>query len=253
MKFVRRSQWGARSPKYVNRRAMKARSTGHWNGPQVRVSGQTYWDHAKCASLVRGIQNFHMDGKGWADIAYNFVVCPHGYVFEGRGINVQNGANGTNNGNRTSHAIMWLSGQGNPFTPAEKTGWKDTYNYVRGSAGAASGALGHRDHKSTECPGNERYAWLKSGMPGGGSSPSTGGSSNAGTYPVLKRGSTGKFVAWVQQTIKTKAGGGISVDGVFGPNTESRVKDIQRMFNLTQDGIVGPNTWKVITFLNSIK
>jgi len=253
MKFVPRNQWEARSPKYVNRSDMRNKPTGHWNGPQVIVSGKNTWSHSKCASLVRGIQNFHMDGKGWADIAYNFVVCPHGYVFEGRGINVRNGANGTNSGNANSHAIMWLSGQNNPFTTEEKVGWKDAYKYVRSQSGCASGALGHRDHKSTECPGNERYAWLKSGMLGAENTTSSETTTKSPRdNPIIKLGDSGKFVVWIQNTIKNKAGGGIIVDGRFGPQTERRVKDLQRVFGLKQDGIVGPDTWMAIAYLNSI-
>ena len=35
-------------------------------------------DHTRCTGVVRSIQSFHMDGNGWNDIAYNFLVCPHG-------------------------------------------------------------------------------------------------------------------------------------------------------------------------------
>lgn len=44
------------------------------------------------------------------------------------------------------------------------------------------------------------------------------------------------------------------VDGVFGPETEAAVKEFQRIFNLTQDGIVGPATWYKIQFVfNAVK
>lgn len=44
------------------------------------------------------------------------------------------------------------------------------------------------------------------------------------------------------------------VDGIFGPETEAAVKEFQRIFNLTQDGIVGPATWYKIQFVfNSVK
>ena len=42
--------------------------------------------HRDCASSVRGIQNYHMDGQGWQDIAYNWLFCRHGYLFRGRGL-----------------------------------------------------------------------------------------------------------------------------------------------------------------------
>lgn len=170
MKLVSRKEWGARSARYVSKGDLNSASTGHWNGPKITVGGSEVWDHTKCAGLVRGIQNFHMDGRGWSDIAYNFVECPHGYTFEGRGINVINGANGTNAGNRSSHAVMCLAGEGNPFTDNEKVGFKDCVKYISDLSDAPNQAIGHRDHKSTECPGDSRYRWIHDGMPISGSS-----------------------------------------------------------------------------------
>lgn len=118
-----------------------------------------------CASLVRGIQNFHMDVRKYEDMAYNFMECPHGYTFEGRGLNVVNAANGTNPGNQSSHAICSLAGQGNAFTLAEKTGVKGCVKFISERTPAPNKCIGHRDHHSTECPGAERYTWVHAGMP----------------------------------------------------------------------------------------
>lgn len=44
------------------------------------------------------------------------------------------------------------------------------------------------------------------------------------------------------------------VDGVFGPATEEAVRTFQGIFNLTQDGIIGKNTWYRISYLyNGVK
>lgn len=165
MIIVSRKESGLRAPRYVNRGTLSERSTVHWNGPTITLFGSTVWEHRYCSSLVRGIQNFHMDGRGWSDIAYNFLVCPHSYVFEGRGLNIINGANGTNTGNRSSHAICVLAGENNPFPEAEKMAIKDCVNYIANKALTSTGAIGHRDHKATACPGNSRYTWIHQGMP----------------------------------------------------------------------------------------
>lgn len=165
MKFIPRRQWGARAPDYRYKGNLNTKSTAHWNGPKITIGGRTIWDHSKCASIVRGIQNFHMDTRNWSDIAYNFIECPHGYTFEGRGLNVINGANGTNTGNRTSHAIMCLAGEDNPFPEEEKVGFRECVMYIANKTGAPEGCRGHRDHKATTCPGNARYKWVHEGMP----------------------------------------------------------------------------------------
>lgn len=56
-------------------------------------------------------------------------------------------------------------------------------------------------------------------------------------------------VRFVQGVILFKAGGLIVVDGQFGRQTDSRVKDLQRFFKLQEDGIVGPKTMAVVQFL----
>lgn len=69
---------------------------------------------------------------------------------------------------------------------------------------------------------------------------------------AISRPATGNIVAYLQGVILNRAGGGIVVDGKFGPQTEQRVKDLQSMFKLHADGVVGPETWAVIDFLASI-
>lgn len=45
-----------------------------------------------------------------------------------------------------------------------------------------------------------------------------------------------------------------TVDGIFGTSTDAAVRAFQRIFNLTEDGIIGKETWYRISFLyNSVK
>ena len=90
MAFYTRAQWGAAAPRGTgNALGDPTGVTVHWEGPKIgsRPASQ-------CAALVRSIQAFHQNGRGWSDIAYNLVVCEHGDVFEGRGASRGNAANG---------------------------------------------------------------------------------------------------------------------------------------------------------------
>lgn len=57
---------------------------------------------------------------------------------------------------------------------------------------------------------------------------------------ICRKGSTGDAVKTIQANVK------VTVDGVFGNNTEIAVKKFQKDHGLTQDGIVGSKTWKAI-------
>ena len=56
-------------------------------------------------------------------------------------------------------------------------------------------------------------------------------------------------VRYLQDVIYHYAGGNISQDGAFGGETQGRVMDVQRVFGLTIDGKVGPQTWGAIDWL----
>lgn len=57
---------------------------------------------------------------------------------------------------------------------------------------------------------------------------------------TLKKGSRGSEVKHLQKLLNIKA------DGIFGAQTQAAVKAYQTAHNLTPDGIVGPNTWRVL-------
>ena len=66
------------------------------------------------------------------------------------------------------------------------------------------------------------------------------------THPVLRNGSTGEAVKYLQTSlIKLGYNSGI-IDGIFGAKTETAVKLFQKSQGLVVDGIVGNNTWAAI-------
>jgi peptidoglycan hydrolase-like protein with peptidoglycan-binding domain len=69
--------------------------------------------------------------------------------------------------------------------------------------------------------------------------------------PVLRIGSTGLPVRRAQKRMSLVGFDVGGVDGRYGPKTESAVKDLQQRFQVTVDGVVGPQTWAIIDALES--
>ena len=71
------------------------------------------------------------------------------------------------------------------------------------------------------------------------------GAQTAPQVHVLTKGDEGAEVKWLQETL-LKLGynlGSYGADGEFGSLTQQRVKEFQKKRGLTQDGIVGPQTY----------
>jgi peptidoglycan hydrolase-like protein with peptidoglycan-binding domain len=70
------------------------------------------------------------------------------------------------------------------------------------------------------------------------------------TWPELiievRNGSKGNAVRAVQSQIRSRSGW-LTVDGIFGPETENVVRSFQSFCHLSIDGIAGPNTWNALT------
>ncbi|WP_067927611.1 peptidoglycan-binding protein [Alicyclobacillus shizuokensis] len=111
------------------------------------------------------------------------------------------------------------------------------------TTGSSSGSSGSSSSGSTSSGSSS------SGSKSSGSSSSGSSSSNQGpAYPgtVLKVGSQGTAVKEVQQKLNELGYSCGTVDGDFGPKTESAVKAFQKAKKLTVDGQVGPATWSAL-------
>ncbi len=76
------------------------------------------------------------------------------------------------------------------------------------------------------------------------------------SYPgtPLQQGANSEAVSVIQRQLNRIAQnypaiGTVTVDGNFGPTTTAAVKAFQKIFSLTQDGIVGPSTWYKISYI----
>jgi peptidoglycan hydrolase-like protein with peptidoglycan-binding domain len=64
-------------------------------------------------------------------------------------------------------------------------------------------------------------------------------------WPLTKKGDQKHPVPSLQYLLRTR-GHSVTVDGIFGPNTDAAVRAFQQQENLAVDGIVGPNTWRAL-------
>ncbi|WP_432053760.1 N-acetylmuramoyl-L-alanine amidase [Streptomyces sp. bgisy022] len=166
LKLVSRSAWGARPYRTPNGATPYGRAR---RGVKLHYLGTAYSDrpHAQCAAYIRQLQAQHMDGNGWSDIGYSFLVCTHGYVYEGRGLRRRNSANGNTALNEQDYAVCLLVGSSGLTKPtdAQLDGARDAIDYCRREGPAGTWLGGHRDGYATACPGDAVYAWVKKGAP----------------------------------------------------------------------------------------
>jgi hypothetical protein len=205
-----------------------------------------------------------MNTRGWDDIAYNAVVCPHGFVFEGRWKGRRSAAQGTNDGNDHYYAICFLGGIDNPFTAAGKQGFLD----ARATLGGGSEVHPHSYYHATSCPGDEIRNWIAAGLPVEGSPsappplpspapphpvppvPQPPAPPTVNIYNLAIDGNFGPATVRALQTDLNRTGANpkLAVDGNYGPATK---KALQARLNATNgpvaiDGNVGPQTIKAL-------
>ncbi|WP_307848435.1 peptidoglycan recognition protein family protein [Microbispora oryzae] len=229
----------------------------HYTGGRVPPS--IVGDHDGCVSMVKSIQDFHMDGNGWLDIGYSMVACPHRKVFVGRGPGHLPAANGPGL-NSGHYAVLALVGNAGLVQPTDGilNAVLDAVDYLRAKGGAGKEIKGHRDGYSTDCPGDPLYSWVKKGAPrpgtSGGTGTGTGGGTGTGSgtaqpapawpgrllrYPPVTRGDDVR--TW--QRRMAKLGYDIDVDGAYGPASKAVCVRFQKDRHLDPDGVVGRLTW----------
>jgi hypothetical protein len=162
--YVHRAAWGARAPKnppIVLLPSQVDTVVFHYTA----AFGDTRESHADCAARVRGVQAFHQEGRGWNCIAYNFLVCKHGYVFEGRGIDAKSAATGADNSHTLAVCFLGADkSDRDDVTAAGRTAFVELTRWIRQRRPTAKLVRGHRDFMSTSCPGQEIYGYVRSSL-----------------------------------------------------------------------------------------
>jgi len=181
--ILSRLAWGANE---AIRRAPPQYATSVQFALVHHTAGTNSYTAAQSAAIVRGIEVYHVQGNGWNDIGYNFLVDRYGQVFEGRYGGVDKNvigahAEGFNTGS-VGVAVLGTYGSAGPPLVARTAlanllAWRLDVAHVDpnstvtwtsgGNARFPSGApvvlrtvSGHRDTGFTSCPGAALYAQL---------------------------------------------------------------------------------------------
>lgn len=213
-------------------------------------------------SRIRGWRNYHVNGRGWADLGYNYVITQAGRIYTGRGNRVGAHCAGHNS---TTVGVLFMVGDNEPLTKEAKKAFKSLRAYLR-NKGAGSGVWGHQQMSgaSTRCPGpfimsDIRDGSLKAGTGGGAAKPGSGGSGGGGgSYESAKAkhevGSRamgmydgGTDVNWYQRRmykigydVTPKSDG--SFDSLFGSEMEKFTRQLQKKAKIKVDGLAGEDT-----------
>jgi len=138
--------------------------------------------------ILRSIYAYHVQGRGWCDIGYNFLIDKFGRVFEGRYGGTHNAVIGAHTGgfNTNSFGVSVIGTYTSAGLPAAARGalesvlaWKlgmysqhpganatltsggsANSRYPAGQVVSFRAVSGHRDAAFTECPGDQIYGQI---------------------------------------------------------------------------------------------
>jgi hypothetical protein len=125
---------------------------------------------ADVAHALRGWQDYHMDGRGWSDIAYQVAVDQAGRVWTLRGLTTRSGANGDEAANLAYGAILLVLGTGETPTGALINSTRQVITDFRRLYPKATAIKPHswvRTHYTgtgTDCPGDAARALIAGGQ-----------------------------------------------------------------------------------------
>lgn len=167
--WITRAQIGLR-PRSGGGVALKAANVDgyalHWPGMAAPINAAGDIGFRRVCSALRGWQAYHMDDRGWSDIAYQAAVDQAGRKYTLRGLNIQSGANGNQDVNVRYGAVLLVLAPGEKPSAAMIATVKEVGGeFCRRFTGSRKKPYGHRDVRpaGTDCPGPAAYAAIQAG------------------------------------------------------------------------------------------
>ncbi|MGQ0573400.1 MAG: peptidoglycan recognition protein family protein [Pseudonocardia sp.] len=211
--------------------------------------------------VARGVQNFHMDRRGWIDSGQQFTISRGGFVLEGRRRSLEAlrsgrrhvvGAHCTGQ-NEESVGIENEGTYGSATPPgAQLDRLRELCAAICGQYGIAPTEIqGHRDYRDTACPGNQLYGLLPQLRVDvarlAGVSLSLARATRP-VWPLLREGDRGRSVLAAQHLLRGAGRGEVDPDGEFGPSMAGSVRRFQADRGCEEvNGLIGGETWPQLT------
>jgi hypothetical protein len=106
-------------------------------------------------AALRAWQDYHMDGHGWSDIAYQEAYDQAGNTYILRGLTITPGANGDTAANATNGALLLILAPGEEPTDEMIAAVRDGVRRHRALFPRSTAAKGHSEVRPepTACPG----------------------------------------------------------------------------------------------------
>ena len=152
------------------------------------------------------------------------------------------GGNGRGNRNGIAVEICYSRSGGDRFIKAEKNAAKFIASKLKEKGWGIDKVKKHQDFANKYCPhrtldmGWNRFLNMIQ------SELNTSNSSGQNTSTILKVGSRGTEVKYLQMNLNGLGYKGVSIDGIYGTGTADAVRRFQTAYGLSADGIAGPDT-----------
>lgn len=276
IEFVPRAQWGASqtTENFIAGRRVRTKAekteihVHHTAAIDSNDSTPNRWDYDEAVAYMRRLQTVRPD-LGPLPYSENLAVsedCQTVWIFEGRGLLVSGAHTGGHNVPGIGFGVLGNFNHDDPqavdalieaFSP-RLTHLRRDEGFTRlGTILSPTGRTvwGHRDSKSTSCPGDHLYVRL--GDITLAQPPPQEDETIVSQLPTLRRGDGYPARAHLRQPVRRAQAllaveGHIAAntfdpqhrpDGLFGPGTEAAVHTFQRARQLPAHGLIDEATW----------
>lgn len=245
----------------------------HWPGtPENSLHGETT---GQIAARIRGYRDFHVNSRGYKDVAYGAAVDWRGQTWELRGLDHESGANGGTVSNNHGAAILMLLGDREVPTQAMIDGVLGLLAQLKATYPTASWVRGHQQSPEAggQCPGPAVMNLLRAGrfhyrgpiaVPGGGTSvPAVPSAEGAPGFPLPRRKGAMCYYGPPDGPRNSVSGRGLNtlvpgdVQRVGGRWRSHGLARWQRQmqargYTITADGRYGPETERIVRYFQQL-